>query len=70
MSAKFLVSRVKNIDMVGFLWASQSQLRIQKLIRLLLYFEVGDHLNFAIPQGDQKNFTHAVGGESQKIYRT
>ena len=22
----------------------------------------GDHLNSAIPQGDQKNFTHTVGG--------
>ena len=22
----------------------------------------GDHLNFATPQGDQKNFTHTAGG--------
>ena len=29
----------------------------------------GDHLNFAIPQEDQKNFTHTVGG-SLKIYKT
>ena len=29
----------------------------------------GDHLNVAIPQGDQKNFTHTVGG-SLKIYKT
>ena len=29
----------------------------------------GDHLNSAIHQGDQKNFTHTVGG-SLKIYKT
>ena len=30
---------------------------------------VGDHLNSAIHQGDQKNFAYTVGG-SLKIYKT
>ena len=33
--------------------------REQTLIQPLLLG--GDHLNFAIPQGNQKNFTHTVG---------
>ena len=52
----------------------QSQLRIQKLIRSLLLWGGGgggggggDHLNSAIHQGDQKNFTHTVGGITKNL---
>ena len=44
----------------------QSQLRIQKLIRTLLLWG-GDHLNFAIPQGDHKNLTHTARGITKHL---
>ena len=80
LSAKFLVSPIKDFDTVGF-WSffssftqttikiplklpaftfnkpkdDQYQLQIQKLIWPLLLWG-GDHLNFAIPQGDSQKF--------------
>ena len=85
LSAKFLVSRVKDIDTVGFL--SFFQVLLEQLLKFsaftcnkpkgwsisasnteansAAFIMRGGHLNFAILQGDQKNFTHTV-----KIYKT
>ena len=85
LSVRFLVSRVKDIDTVGFLPFFSSFTRTT--IKIPLKFHAftfnkpkgwsisasnteansaafivrGDQLNFAIPQGDKKNFTHTVG---------
>ena len=86
LSAKFLVSRIKYIDTVGFLsfFSSFTQTTIKIPLKFPAFtfnnpkewsisasktednseafIMIGeDHLNFAIPQGDHKNFTHTAG---------
>ena len=66
---KFLLNSLPSL--LTSLRDGQSQLRIQKLIRpLLLWGYGGGSLKFCNTSGgDQKNFTHTVGG-SLKIHKT